>query len=97
LKLTYRGRTQTVAEWAEEIGVSRSTVYCRIRRGNSIQQVLSPGSLPQPPQGRIITFRGETKSLRQWAESIGISVQALKQRLTNWTKKDALTRPNTWG
>lgn len=31
--LTYDGRTQTVAEWADEIGISRATLSSRVRRG----------------------------------------------------------------
>jgi hypothetical protein len=95
-KLRHQGKTRTIEEWADEIGVSARTIYCRAHRGNPISRVLFPGTLEQPIQGRIITFRGETKTVRQWAASLGISVQALKMRLKNWTKTRALTAPNTW-
>lgn len=94
-KLQHQGRSQTIKEWSKELGLSVSTIQSRLSRGHPVNKVLFVGQLPQPPQGQRITFRGETKSLRQWAQSLDISRQALKTRLKNWVKIDALTRPNT--
>lgn len=41
-----------------------------------------------------LTFNGETHCIAEWAEIIGISPQALRQRLCHgWSVKDALSRP----
>lgn len=94
-KLRHQGQSQTIKEWSEELDLSISTIQSRLSRGHPVKKALFAGQLPQPPQGQRITFCGETKSLRQWAQSLDISRQALKMRLKNWTKTDALTRSNT--
>jgi transcriptional regulator of acetoin/glycerol metabolism len=38
--LTYRGKTQTAAQWSDELGIIRSTLYERIRRGSPIEVIL---------------------------------------------------------
>jgi hypothetical protein len=95
-KLTYKGRTRTISEWAEEIGLPAKTVYHRVLRGLPVERVISPGELK--PLCPTVTYKGKTQSLRQWAEQLGISRQALVARLANenWTKEEALTLPNTW-
>lgn len=40
---------------------------------------------------RVITFRGRSRTLDQWAERVGISKQALSFRLDKWSKTRALT------
>lgn len=41
VKITYRGKTQCVAEWARELGVSQGNIYARIRLGwTSPQEIL---------------------------------------------------------
>ncbi len=40
--VTHVGRTQTVAQWAAEIGVDPNTLLYRLRRGWTIEQALSP-------------------------------------------------------
>lgn len=39
--ITYRGRTQCVAAWAEEIGVPRHILYLRLRRNWSIERTFA--------------------------------------------------------
>ncbi len=41
--ITHDGKTQSVTEWAEETGVSRSTIYKRLDAGCSVEEALSPG------------------------------------------------------
>ena len=46
MKLTYKGRTRTVTEWANcreqmELGIKRKNIYNRIRRGWSIERTLT--------------------------------------------------------
>ena len=43
--LTYRGRTQTVSQWARELGIKPSLINARLRKGMSIEQALTPGLL----------------------------------------------------
>ena len=41
-KLTFNGRTQSIPEWAEELGLSYGGLYDRLRRGLPIEMVLTP-------------------------------------------------------
>lgn len=49
--LTYQGKTQTVAEWAEEIGISRASLKNRLHLGWSAERALSE------PIGKPSRFR----------------------------------------
>lgn len=43
-----------------------------------------------------ITFRGETKNLREWARTVGITHIALRNRLkSGWSIEQTLTTPRT--
>lgn len=39
--LTYQGKSQTLAEWAEELGLPRNTIQTRLRLGWSVERALS--------------------------------------------------------
>ncbi len=38
--LTHNGKTQTVAEWATELGLNPKTINSRLRKGESVAQAL---------------------------------------------------------
>lgn len=38
--LAYKGKSQTIVQWAEEIGISRVTLLTRIRRGWSVERAI---------------------------------------------------------
>ena len=40
-RLTFRGETKNISEWAEVIGINQSTLLFRIRRGWSIEKALT--------------------------------------------------------
>ena len=39
--ITYNGKTQTIAQWAEELNIKQNTLLYRIRRGWSIEKALT--------------------------------------------------------
>ena len=39
--LTYQGKTQGMADWAEELGINRSTISFRLRSGKTVEEALS--------------------------------------------------------
>lgn len=41
LFLTYEGKTWAVSKWADYLGLSRQTIYSRLRSGKSIEEALS--------------------------------------------------------
>lgn len=40
-RVTWNGRTQTVQEWGEELGIKPNTIITRLRRGWSVDRALS--------------------------------------------------------
>jgi hypothetical protein len=38
--LTYKGRTQSVIDWAKETGLSGKLIYKRLSKGYSVERVL---------------------------------------------------------
>ena len=42
---------------------------------------------------RLVTFRGQTKSLAAWAEELGMKWQTLYARVGKWSVEEAFTRP----
>lgn len=39
-RLTFNGKTQTVSEWARELGINRSTIFGRLSRGMAVAEAL---------------------------------------------------------
>jgi hypothetical protein len=47
-RITFEGRTQTVAQWARELGISHMTIRSRLKMGRPLEEVFSPSSLRWP-------------------------------------------------
>lgn len=45
---------------------------------------------------RIIAFRDERMTLREWSQRLGLKPTALRYRLAHWSLEDAMTRPKVW-
>lgn len=83
LSLTYAGRTQTADEWAEELGLSPYTLRSRLYQGWPIDKVLSPPiSQPGKWTDLLVTVDGETHTLSQWANKLGMKFQTLFVRIS---------------
>ncbi len=89
--LTYNGKTQTVTQWARELNLNASTLFSRIERGLSDEQVLTTPKGCGKKRGK--TFNGQTKTLKEWAEYTGISYKILSRRVydLHWDIERALT------
>lgn len=88
-KLAFDGKTQTLEEWALELGFAKSTLFNRLRRGWSDERTLAtkpqakaPSHSLQPPRGAII------------CKAMGIARETVSSRLRRgWTFEDAISKP----
>ena len=86
--ITFAGKTQCIADWASELGMSHAKLTHRLNRGWSVEEAMSQRQRNE----KLLVFRGETKTLRQWSEETGISRTTISRRLAlGWTIEKALT------
>jgi hypothetical protein len=95
IRLTFGGRTLTVAEWSSELHFSADVIYARVRKGWPAERVLTTvvkhgGSRRSP---RMLTHENRTQDVRAWARDIGLSFRTLRRRLATWPVEKALTQP----
>lgn len=82
----------------EDVGDKPSPKYIMARKNTKLGWRPSNAgwSPPNPTRRRantkLIRFRGKSQSVSEWAEEVGLSPSALRNRLNNgWTVKEALT------
>jgi len=92
--ITYNGKTQNMLAWANELGITASTLSRRFSRSKmSLEQAMQPGNL----SGKPITYKGRTyKSRAQLAKAVKVSAQTIRYRLdknTDPTKRLPTRKP----
>ena len=95
--ITFRGKTQSMSEWARELGISRERVRQRLAKG-PVEYALDLSRLPPPKPGfhqeeKTLTYRGETRTISEWAQCLGISAATLYLRCRKYGTVAALSRP----
>ena len=100
---TYKGITKTLEQWADEYKIDKLLVWKRVhRQGYTIEQALTYkkhyGTVKRWQKYRktnnLLTFKGETHCLAEWAKIVKINRNALYSRLTaGWTIEEILTCP----
>lgn len=87
-RLTFDGRTQTMAEWARELGMGVTTLHERLDMGWSIERALTTSVRGR----RFITYQGKTQSVADWARELGLKGATLYNRLNRdkWPIERAL-------
>jgi len=73
---TFKGKTKTVAEWSEEIGLSISCIYRRLETGWTFEKIIKTQS-----KRKLYTYNGETHLLADWAKILNIPAGRLYYRL----------------
>lgn len=98
LLVTAFGRTQTLAEWSRETGISQNALHLRLKRGvaheEAVSQPMRPGLPWKARTGAKLTLNGVTQSAKQWALQHGKSPTHLKRLMDQGlTLEQALARP----
>lgn len=93
--IKYKGKNQTVAKWSRELNISSATIRRRIDiHGWSEEKALSTPTGSDRERSNYITFNGKTMNYAEWGREIGMSANAIKERLEKgWTIEEALTTP----
>lgn len=92
--LTYNGKTQTIQQWAEETGMSRTCLKQRVSAGWPVDRIFTEPHHNTNSQ-RLITYNGVTKRLYEWAKDLGINYNTLQTRLDlrHWSVERAFETP----
>lgn len=92
--VTYMGKTQTLAQWCEELGLDYDKTQARINKLHwTIEKALGEKSNVKL---RMVTYRGETKNLAEWCKELHLNLKTVHARLYkhNWSvEKTFETRP----
>ena len=87
---TFAGQAGTLTHHAKRFGLNPSTVYYRVHRsGWPLAKALHT---TEDGHAKYITALGETRTIRQWAESSGLTTNCIHQRLNRgWPPDDAVS------
>lgn len=92
--LTFNGVTKTVSEWSSKTGISINTINGRLRAGLPIEEVLKPGKITTADRATRHAINGESRTLQEWADHIGIRYATLTARINKGrTLAEALAMP----
>lgn len=85
------GIIKCMKDWAEEFGISYSTVSDRRRRGMNVIEALTK-SVNQ--NEKLIECRGKTLSIAGWAKEVGLTPKAISARIIRgWSYENAIFTP----
>ena len=92
--LTFRGRTQNVQRWAEELGLKKQVINGRLGLGWTADKTLSTPVLSTGRSAkRMITFNGKTMTETQWSAERGWPRSTVTSRIIQgWSDERALTQ-----
>lgn len=93
--IEYQGRRLTVREWALDAGIPERLLRGRLRMGWPMERALTEPTKNQTPDGPLtLTYQGQTKTLQQWAHTVGVEEGALRARFNRgWDAEAILTKP----
>lgn len=87
--IAFDGKTQTVAQWAEEYNIDNAVLFNRLNYGWDIEKALTTQTY-----NKSQTAFGKTQNISQWAKEYNIAYITLIKRLEyGWTIEEALTKP----
>lgn len=87
-RLTFNGLTQTATDWADHVGLRKTTLMERLYKGWTVERALTT------PVGR---YRQKVKgqTLGQMAPALGLGRHSIRMRLhRGWSLRRATTTPN---
>jgi hypothetical protein len=86
---TYKGKTQILSDWANELGLHYDTLHHRVTDGGmSFEEAIKLGNTPK----KYITIDGKSQYISDWCKEKGLSLSAVYTYISrhNISAKDAL-------
>lgn len=98
--LTFRDKTQTVAQWSRELGTPYQTIIDRLRLGWTTERALGTPHQKRWQRGfsahRMLTVRGMTLSMADWSRRTGLFESTICGRLRRgWDVERAVLTPTS--
>lgn len=87
--ITYKGKTQTAAQWCDELNLNYETVLSRLKLYHwSIEKTFKNKNNPQL---KMLSYKGKTQSLSQWCKELNLNYFTVKDRLNklHWSVEKA--------
>jgi len=94
--LTHGGRTMILADWAKELGMDKGVLRARLKEyGWTVERALTTPLNSPRKTSRMLTHRGRTQPMADWAREMQMNYKTLKNRINNlgWSVERALTTP----
>jgi hypothetical protein len=93
--ITYRGKTQTVPEWAKETGISPWVIYNRIKHLKwSPKRAITEGKYVTPTPPKTFTLGNQTHTINGWSKISGVSPSTIRHRINEgWKLERAIYLP----
>lgn len=81
-KITYKGETKTLSQWAREYNINIVTLSDRLKAGLSIDEALNKPVIKSG--GKLLfTLNNETKLLSEWCKMYNINYQTAWKKIKN--------------
>lgn len=82
--ITYKNETKTLAQWCDELKINYDLIQSRLSLGMTFEQAITTKKR-RIHKSRIsfekITFKGETKTLKEWCYLYNLSYESLRQEI----------------
>lgn len=94
----YKGEIKTAAQWAEKIGITKSSMYHRLDRGWTMEEIekIPQGERRNRPSKKALVFEfdGKKRSLKELSEISGIKPMTINSRIKKgWSVEKAINTP----
>lgn len=91
--IALNGKTQTVSQWADELGINYGVVRNRLHKGLPLEKVFENKDLRVADK---ITYRGKTQTVAEWARETGIDRKNISRRLARGWSLDKVFSPQNF-
>lgn len=95
VRFTHNGKTQTIFEWAREIGMPPKTLWARLNSGWPIGDALTIPSSKTVKRSSLVEYDGVKATIYDHARARGLNPVAIAQRIQRkgWSLEQAFNTP----